>query len=92
MTTEEYEQAQKLAKVIEAHRGRCTAQIDNDSWHIYKDQPGDFEDWDEDKQDDWYEGEGTIAKSGDYPLLGICYGAGILEALALQAGLRGENV
>lgn len=92
MTTEEYEQAQKLAKLIEAHRPRCTAQIDNDSWHIYLDQPEGFDDWDQDKQDDWYDSEGTIARWDDYPLLGNSYGNGILEALALSAGLKVEDV
>lgn len=92
MTTKKYKQAQSLAKVIEAHRGRCTAQIDNDAWHIYKDQPAGFYDWDQDKQDDWYESEGTIASWDDYPSLGNSYGNGILEALALQAGLRVEDV
>lgn len=92
MNATAYEQAQKLAKVIEAHRGRCTAQIDNDAWHIYLDQPAGFEDWDQDKQDDWYEGEGTIAQWSDYPQLYRGDGLGVLQALAFTADMKVELV
>lgn len=86
------QQAQKLAKIIEDNRGQCTAVIDNDAWHIYRDQPAGFDDWSFEETDAWYDASGTLAQWSDYPLLGNSYGNGILEALALKAELKLEDV
>lgn len=82
-------QVEKLAKLIEQYKGKCTAIIDNDSWYILKDEPEGMTD---DEQDEWYEQESVIAKSTDYSDLGVVYGTGILEALAWTAGLKVEDV
>lgn len=86
------DQAETLAQLIVKHKGNCTAFIDNDNWQIMKDAPEGWDGWPEDRQDEWYENEGVIARSSDYPRLGVSYGYGILEALALLAGLKVENV
>ncbi len=90
--TEKTKQAQKLAQIIENNRGRCTAEICYDAWYIYKDQPAGFENLSVEEQDDWHDNGVTLARWNDYLLLGNSYGSGILEALALRAGLKVENV
>ncbi len=86
------EQAEKLAQLITKHKGTCTAYIDNDSWHLMKDVPEEWDDLTDEQQDAWYTTEGVIAESIDYPDLGIVHGYGILEALAFAAGLKLEGV
>ncbi len=86
------DQAETLAQLIVEHKGGCTAIIDNDSWRILKDVPPGWDEWDDDRQDEWYDNEGVIARSSDYPQLGLSYGYGILEALAQLVGLKVENV
>ena len=86
------DQAETLAQLIVKHKGACTAIIDNDNWQILMDTPPGWDDWDDDRQDEWYENEGVIARSRDYPDLGVSYGYGILEALAQLVGLKVENV
>lgn len=86
------DQAEALAQLIINHKGECIAIIDNDSWQIVKDTPAGWDDWSEARQDEWYETEGVIARSSDYPRLGVSYGYGILEALAQLVGLKVENV
>lgn len=86
------DQAETLGKLIIKHKGTCTAIIDNDNWQILKDVPSDWDSWEDDRQDEWYENEGVITRSSDYPDLGVTYGYGILEALASLIGLKVENV
>lgn len=70
---------------MRTNRG-CTAYIDNDSWYIIAALPDNWDEMGDEKQDDWLEGEGTIAKSRDFPDLECTYGFGILEALAHAVG------
>lgn len=92
MDQEEREQVEALAQLIIKHKGACTAIIDNDNWQIVQDVPPGWDEWEDDRQDEWYENEGVIARSSDYPSLEVSYGYGILEALAFVVGLKLEGV
>ena len=91
-----------LVQIIKDNPG-CTVTIDNDCWDLTEGDgrtPEDFDDWDSDKQDAWYEANGTLACSSDelVPLKGNtyqannCYGGAILLALAEIVGINIQAV
>lgn len=76
----EEEEMVKLAKIIK-NNPEAVAYIDNDSWHLYRLPPPDFDDWSKVQQDDWYD-TCQLACSNDFKFLGITHGYGLLEAMA----------
>ncbi|MCP4370017.1 MAG: hypothetical protein GY797_18155 [Deltaproteobacteria bacterium] len=85
MTDEE-----RLAQIIKTNPG-ATAYIDNDNWQLNKPEPPEYDDWSEDKQEDWYK-SCQLAGSRDFPTLGISYGYGLLEAMGLLLKIKIEGV
>jgi hypothetical protein len=85
-----------LAQIIRDNPG-CVAVIDNDGWTLYKSDPADCPD-DEDDFDVW-EKEIVLANDGDVKPLGDggygsghCYGGDILQALAKIVGIEVRSV
>lgn len=86
----EEEEIVKLAQIITNNPG-AVACIDNDSWHLYRLPPPDYDDWSSVQQDDWYH-TCRLAYSGDFKFLGITHGYGLLEAMAHLLKIKLEGV
>lgn len=86
----------ELVEIIRKNPG-CEVRVDNDNWYIQKGDPvpGDYADWDSEKQCEWDESQ-EIASSWDGPYElnssfdhgGDCYGGDVLAALAIIAGIK----
>ena len=83
--------AEKLAQIIKDNPG-ALAIVDNDSWYLEAPQPKDYDDWDGEQQYHWDEHKRTIARSYDFPELGISHGYGLLEAMAILTNVTIEGV
>lgn len=88
--------AKNLVEIIRSNPG-CVAIVDNDSWGLYKVDPGEFNDNDDD-YDDWMEAnelanDGNIQPLGDGGYgSGNCYGGDLLQALAAIVGIKVTSV
>ena len=82
---------EKLAQLIRENPG-ATIMIDNDNWQIYRPGPVDYDTWSEDAQMQWDETHSVLAANNNYPELSALYGYGVLEALAIIAGVKIEQV
>lgn len=89
-----------MTRRIKANPG-CVAIIDNDAWSLHKAHPSESPFHDDDKADEKWQQENTLATSGDrfVPSLGDggygsgnCYGGDILQVLALIVGVKVESV
>ena len=91
-----------LVQIIKDNPG-CTVTVDNDCWELTENDgipPDDFDDWDEVKENAWYEANAPLVHSSNdlEPLKGStyqannCYGGAILLALAEIVGINIQSV
>lgn len=90
-----------LARVIQDNPG-CHAQIDNDFWVLYREDPANNPyDWDErtkdaerwDKDNELVTSDDRLVRLGDGGYgSGNCHGGDILQALAQIVGIKVESV
>ncbi len=83
-------EVEKLAKIIKDNPG-AVASIDNSYWILHKPFPPGYDEWKEDRQEEWYE-SGILAESDDFPSLGYLSGYGLLEAFAVLCKIKVEGV
>jgi hypothetical protein len=91
------EKLKDLAQVIRDNPG-CVAVIDNDSWTLHRESPGNCPHDDDTQADRWLEANVLACDSDISPLgdggygSGNCYGGDILQALAQIVGIHVESV
>jgi len=83
-------EVEELAQIIIDNPG-AVAYIDNDNWQLNKLEPPKFEDWEDEKQEEWYENCEIVA-SRDFSTLEVPYGYGLLEAMALILKIKIRSV
>lgn len=85
-----------LVQIIKDNPG-CTLILDNDSWQLTKGdpEPDGFDDWTYEAEVEWLDSQ-QLACDRDKFANGrhgqICYGRGVLEALADIVGIKVEDV